>query len=313
MKISEVFVKVDLWRACMTTPDTTICTFSFSCPVNYLDQSPTSHWQVPVMCSCGRFRSPRFLSFSPGCAGSIPWTAISLQLSRQLFWSDLGVNFNFARSQSCVILLQVASVSMTIGMVTVRSILGRDGSSAQMGWRLLLGWEQNFGAQKIPNHARFVMRSHGCLWRLWLSTLRYTEFLLAFAAVSKGRHFTYLNDPDIHIRWYDMIWLWYDMIWYDMIWYDVICTSLCNVSAWSVSYQHGFLHMDLFLAFLLRLGTSVSWCCSLWLKLPWSWIAVGSWLCCCCRCSWEAADGHDGCIGLWSPMISHVFEEMVAM
>ena len=115
----------------------------------------------------------------------------------------------------------------------------------------------------------------------------------------------------VYMIWYDMIW--YDMIWYDMIWYDMICTSLCNVSAWSVSYQHGFLHMDLFLVFLLRLGTSVSSCCSLWLKLPWSWIAVGSWLCCCCRCSWEAADGHDGCIGLWSPMISHVFEEMVAM
>ena len=46
-----------------------------------------------------------------------------------------GVNFDFARSESCrvmIVMLQVASVSMTIGMVTVRSILGRDGSSAQM-------------------------------------------------------------------------------------------------------------------------------------------------------------------------------------
>ena len=42
------------------------------------------------------------------------------------------VNFDFARSQSCRVMLQVASVSMTIGMVTVRSILGRDGSSARM-------------------------------------------------------------------------------------------------------------------------------------------------------------------------------------
>ena len=46
-----------------------------------------------------------------------------------------GVNFDFARSQSCcvmIVMLQVASVSMTIGMVIVRSILGRGGSSAQM-------------------------------------------------------------------------------------------------------------------------------------------------------------------------------------
>ena len=49
----------------------------------------------------------------------------------------------------------------------------------------------------------------------------------------------------------------------------------------------GLLHMDLS-SRSARLGTSVSWCCSLWLKLPWSWIAVGCWLCCCCRCSWEA-------------------------
>ena len=57
--------------------------------------------------------------------------------------------------------------------------------------------EAEFGGQKIPNHAWFVMRSHGCLWRLWLSTLRYTEFLLAFAAVPKG-HFRYLDDPGIY-------------------------------------------------------------------------------------------------------------------
>ena len=58
--------------------------------------------------------------------------------------------------------------------------------------------EAEFGGQKIPNHARFVMRSHGCLWRLWLSTLRYTDFLLAFAAVPKG-HFRYLDDPGIYM------------------------------------------------------------------------------------------------------------------
>ena len=139
--------------------------------------------------------------------------------------------------------------------------------------------EAEFGGQKIPNHAGFLIRSHGCLWRLWLSTLRYADFLLAYAAVPKG-HFRYLDDPGI----------------YD-IWYLHLCVHL-SVSAWSYRtvYQHGWFSSDLS-SRSVRLGTSVSWCCSLWLKLPWSWIAVGCWLCCCCRCSWEASK--DGKMVRW--------------
>ena len=103
---------------------------------------------------------------------------------------------------------------------------------------------------------------------------------------------------------------------YICIWH-MIFTSLSPVSILVYRHDHtvpyimvGFLHMDLS-SRSVRLGTSVSWCCSLWLKLPWSWIAVGCWLCCCCRCSWEASK--DGKMvkqmdwmffGLWSPMIS---------
>ena len=86
-----------------------------------------------MMCSCGRLNA---VLVSP----SLPAEEASRELPYPCsypgnFSDDLGVNFDFARSQSCrvmIVMLQVASVSMTIGMVTVRSILGRDGSSAQM-------------------------------------------------------------------------------------------------------------------------------------------------------------------------------------
>ena len=61
----------------------------------------------------------------------------------------------------------------------------------------------------------------------------------------------------------------------------------------------------------LRLGTWVSSYCFSWLKLPWSWRAVGSWLCCCCRCSWAemAPAGYAMKCRMWGPSMSqsHAF------
>ena len=277
----------------MTTLDTTSCSFSSSCPVNYLIIILISHRQVtdksPWCAHVGAFavlvspslppaeEASRELpypcsypgNFSDPTGGCQFWFCSESKLSCHASgckrfhddWNGYCPQHPWSRWVKCTDVLKTAP-------------------------RLR---EAEFGGQKIPNHARFVMRSHGCLWRLWLSTLRYTEFLLAFAAVPKAILDIWMIQ--VYIRTYILAYR-----------HDEPTVPYIMV---------GFLQMDLS-SRSVRLGTLVSWCCSLWLKLPWSWIAVGCWLCCCCRCSWEASkDGFrwwsrwkQMFFGLWSPMIS---------
>ena len=130
-------------------------------------------------------------------------------------------------------LFQAAGVSMMSWVVSVSTISGRGGLSAQMGCQLLLGWPTGLWrvekstrlesrAQKVPKAGDFPFQPWGM--RFCFEVIEYR--------------------PDLNL-----------------IFQPLQLTSL-------------------------RLGTWVNSCCFSWRKLPWSWRAVGSWLCCCCRCSW---------------------------
>ena len=143
-------------------------------------------------------------------------------------------------------------------------------------------------------------------------------WVLARIRSSTKRPFRYLDDPGIYTY---RTYIYIHIHVYMYMTYDIY------IFVYILVYRHdhtvpyimvGFLHMDLS-SRSVRLGTSVSWCCSLWLKLPWSWIAVGCWLCCCCRCSWEASkDGKmvrwwsrwigcfSGCGAPWFPCLEQI-------